>query len=202
MMHSLLVAVAFAVVLPPVPEAPRPDAWTFREELSRPEPDKTGAALPAPVTAGKAPWLRNLISRCFFGPIKRPPFNRDELADDIDYYPDEYLKRLAREGVNGLWLTGELRELAETSFTKRDPLAERRIAKLNRTVEKCAKYGIKIWLFMIEPKIVPVDDPLVHAHPELFSQSTHYRGRDCLVMCSSKPECRRYLEEADRKSVV
>ena len=194
----LFPAALFALVLPPVPEAPGPDAWTFREELSRPEPDKTGAALPASVTTGKAPWLRNRISRCFFGPIKRPPFNRDELADDIDYYPDEYLKRLAREGVNGLWLTGELRELAETSFTKRDPLAERRIAKLNRTVEKCAKYDIKTWLFMIEPKIVPVDDPLVHAHPELFSQSTHYRGRDCLVMCSSKPECRRYLEEAAR----
>ena len=51
------------------------------------------------------PWLKNRISRCFFGPIKRPPFNRDELMDEIDYYPEEYLNRLAREGVNGLWLT-------------------------------------------------------------------------------------------------
>ena len=198
MTASLISAVLFALALPPVPEAPGPDAWTFREELARPEAGKHGAALPVSVTAGKTPWLKNRISRCFFGPIKRPPFNRDELADDIDYYPDEYLKRLAREGVNGLWLTGELRELAETSFTKRDPLADRRIAKLNRTVEKCAKYGIKTWLFMIEPKIVPVDDPLFREHPELFSQPTHYRGRDCMVMCSSLPACRRYLEESTR----
>ena len=30
-------------------------------------------------------WLKNRISRCFFGPIKRPPFNVDELMNDIDY---------------------------------------------------------------------------------------------------------------------
>lgn len=47
-------------------------------------------------------WLGNRISRCFFGPIKRAPFFRDELMDEMDYYPDEYLNRLAGEGVNGL----------------------------------------------------------------------------------------------------
>lgn len=54
----------------------------------------------APTT--RTPWLRHRISRCFFGPIKRAPFYRDELMDDIDYYPAEYLNRLAHEGVNGL----------------------------------------------------------------------------------------------------
>ena len=37
-----------------------------------------------PGTTIRKPWLKNRISRCFFGPIKRPPFNRDELLDDID----------------------------------------------------------------------------------------------------------------------
>ena len=46
----------------------------------------------------RTPWLKNRISRCFFGPIKRPPFNIDELMNDIDYYPEEYLNRLAHEG--------------------------------------------------------------------------------------------------------
>ena len=194
MMSPVLAAIAaFALALPPVPKAPGPEAWKFREELALSEEGKSGAALPSSVTEGKTPWLKNRISRCFFGPIKRPPFNRDELADGIDYYPDEYLKRLAREGVNGLWLTGELRELTRTSYTEAEPLAERRLAKLNRTVEKCAKYGIKTWLFMIEPKIVPIKDPLFLNHPELFSQVTHYHGRDYMVMCSSKPDCRRYL---------
>ena len=45
----------------------------------------------------RKPWIKNRISRCFFGPIKRPPFNRDELMDSVDYYPDAYLSRLAYE---------------------------------------------------------------------------------------------------------
>ncbi|MBR4937518.1 MAG: hypothetical protein IKZ22_01430, partial [Kiritimatiellae bacterium] len=41
----------------------------------------------------RKPWVKNRIARCFFGPIKRPPLNHDELMDDIDYYPRAYLER-------------------------------------------------------------------------------------------------------------
>jgi len=37
--------------------------------------------------------------------------NRDELSDDVDYYPDEYLNKLAHESINGLWLTVEFKDL-------------------------------------------------------------------------------------------
>ncbi len=102
-------------------------------------------------TVRRKPWLRNRISRCFFGPIKRPPFNVDELMDDVDYYPEEYLGRLAHEGVNGLWLTVAFREICDTSFRPAPPDAARRIAKLRATVERCRRYGITIWAFCIEP---------------------------------------------------
>ena len=108
-------------------------------------------ALAFGATARK-PWVRNRITRCFFGPIKRPPFNRDELMDDIDYYPDAYLNRLAHEGVNGLWLTIEFRDIAKTSFYTPSPEADKRLAKLRRTVEKCRRYGIGTWIFCIEPR--------------------------------------------------
>ena len=96
-------------------------------------------------------WLKNRISRCFFGPIKRPPFFRDELTDDIDYYPEAYLDRLAAEGINGIWLTIVWQEMADTGFFPVDPLREKRIAKLRQTVAKCRRYGIKVWVFCIEP---------------------------------------------------
>ena len=121
-----------------------------------------GAFLPLGETERK-PWLKNRISRCFFGPIKRPPFNRDELLDGVDYYPGDYLGKLAREGINGLWITVEFRDLAETSFAKRDPMAQRRLEKLRKTVEKCGRYGIKVWLFAIEPASLPAGDPLLAA---------------------------------------
>ena len=68
-------------------------------------------------TVERRPFLKARISRCFFGPIKRPPKNRDELMDDVDYYPDNYLNRLAHEGINGLWLTVEFEDLCRTSVT-------------------------------------------------------------------------------------
>ena len=144
----------------------------------------------------RRPWLRNRISRCFFGPIKRPPFNRDELMDDVDYYPDEYLNRLAHEGVNGLWLTVEWRNLVETTFNRRDPDAPRRLAKLRRTVGKCSRYGIATWVFCIEPRSMDADDPLLKACPRLTGGVKGGDGK--YVLCPSTPEGRQYLEEAAR----
>ena len=114
----------------------------------------------------RKPWLRNRISRCYFGPIKRAPFFTDELMNDIDYYPEAYLDRLAHEGVNGLWLTVSFADLAKTDYFPVSPTRERRLAKLRRTVETCARYGIKTWLFFIEPKVLPEDDAFFRAHPE------------------------------------
>jgi hypothetical protein len=100
----------------------------------------------------KRPFIRTRISRCFFGPIKRPPMNRDELEDDVNYYPDGYLNRLAHDGVNGLWLTVSFRDLCPSRFfPEHGKDGRRRIEKLIRTVNQCARYGIKIYLFCIEP---------------------------------------------------
>ena len=143
----------------------------------------------------RKPWVRNRISRCFFGPIKRPPLNHDELMDDVDYYPEAYLDRLAHEGINGLWLTVEWRDLAETSFTRRSPDADRRLAKLRSTVERCLKYGIKTWIFCIEPKAVEKDDPLYREHPGMFGASA-WGGR--ALLCTATPEAQRYIEESVR----
>ena len=161
----------------------------FHQDLIQ---SQDGAFLPVGKIERK-PWIKNRISRCFFGPIKRPPFNRDELLDDIDYYPDEYLSKLAREGINGLWLTIEFRELAKTSFTERDPNAEKRLEKLRKTVEKCGKYGIKVWLFAIEPKSLPADDPLLAAHPEW--KGARGWGND-YAFCTASESARQYLRES------
>ena len=124
----------------------------------------------------RKPWLKNRISRCFFGPIKRPPFNIDELMNDIDYYPEEYLSRLAHEGINGLWLTMYFRDLPSSIFPGRGKDAEKRLAKLRLTVERCARYGIRIYVFLSEPKLfgsshfaVPMED--AKDHPELVGAS-------------------------------
>ena len=145
-------------------------------------------------TIQRRPFIHRRISRCFFGPIKRPPRMRDELMDDVDYYPEQYLNRLAHEGVNGLWLTVEFRSLCTTAFTPcpgKD--AERRLAKLRRTVDACLRYGIRTYIFCIEPRAWDADTPVPDAHPELAG-STAYGGRQCF--CPSSDTAREYLYEA------
>ena len=157
---------------PPLP--PEPEAWEFRRELAEDPP-------PAYEAPKGTPWLENRISRCFFSPIKRPPFNRDELKDDIDYYPANYLERLRREGVNGLWLSLALDDLDAAS-----------LAKLRRTVDKCAAHGIKIWAFGIEPKNRPFGHPFFVAHPEARGARS-WTGNH--VNCPSSPAMLAELEE-------
>ncbi len=142
----------------------------------------------------RSPFIRTRISRCFFGPIKRPPKNKDELLDEVDYYPDGYLNRLAHDGVNGLWLTIEFKDLCKTSLTPVvDPNREQRLAKLRKTVAKCGRHGIKIYLFCIEPRVMSPDNPLLKDHPELGSKPARGRG---LLFCPFPDAAQTYLYEA------
>ena len=143
----------------------------------------------------RRPWLRHRFSRCFFAPTKRPPLYTDELMDDVDYYPDAYLNRLAREGVNALWITVTFQDLASTSFAPRSPDADRRLAKLAHTAEKLRRYGMGLWLFAIEPRRVMLTDALSKSRPDILRRVP---GANYSVMCPSEPDTLRYLEEATR----
>ncbi|MCP4642211.1 MAG: hypothetical protein GY851_17335 [bacterium] len=142
----------------------------------------------------RSPSIHTRISRCFFGPIKRPPMNRDELLDDMDYYPDGYLNRLAHDGVNGLWLTIEFKDLCKTSLLPNaSPDRDRRLEKLRKTVAKCQRYGIKVFLFTIEPYYMMADNPLLQAHPELGGAKFGESGR---LFCPFSDAAQTYLREA------
>ena len=137
-------------------------------------------------TIEKKPAVIRRISRCFFGPIKRPPAMRDELMDFVDYYPDQYLNRLAHEGVNGLWLTVEFRDLVSTKFTpEAGKDAERRLSKLRQTVDKCLRYGIKTYIFTIEPRAWDAASPVLKDYPELAG----HKRRGSIFILSHKQNC-------------
>ncbi len=143
----------------------------------------------------RKPIIQTRISRCFYGPINRPPKHRDELADDVNYYPDEYLNRLAHDGVNGLWLTITFRDTVPSRIIPefgRD--SARRLEKLRQTVRRCARYGIRIYPFCIEPAGISLDSPLLSAHPEIAG---HRRGEQ-VAICPSSRKVQAYLEEATR----
>lgn len=141
----------------------------------------------------RAPFVKTRISRCFFGPIKRPPKNKDELMDAVDYYPDHYLNKIAHDGVNGLWLTIEFKDIVKTTLTPVvDPTREQRLEKLRATVAKCRRYGIDVFVFCIEPRVMDPDHPLLQAHPEIGSKTTG-TGK---LFCPFPAASQQYLYEA------
>ncbi len=63
------------------------------------------------------------------------------------------LAQLAAKGVNGLWFQGVLSNFSPYPFK---PTAangyEKRRENLNRLIDKCARYGIKVYLYVNEPR--------------------------------------------------
>ena len=145
----------------------------------------------------RKPFIENRISRCFFGPTYRPPFGIDELTDDVNYYPDAYLDRLAHEGVNALWLTIYFKDLPSSIFPGRGADSEKRFDKLRETVKRCARYGIRIFVYVCEPGLwgntprsIPEND--ADSCPELVAEKhENYR-----CFCNYSPLCGQYIEES------
>jgi len=142
----------------------------------------------------RKPHIRARITRCFFSPINRPPKYGDELSDEIDYYPDEYLNRLMHDGTTGVWIYSRFSDLVPSAFLPSYGKGyEARIAKLNRVIEKCARYGIGVYLFAIEPYCLdPKDAELCPA----LAGNRGWSGRN--VFCAHSPEGKAFCREMGR----
>ena len=96
--------------------------------------------------------IKRRISRGFFAPINRPPKGANELGDDTDYYPDAYLNRMMHDGVNALWLYTDFDSIVESSYIPEFGKGrEKPLKKLNALVERVAKFGMEIFIFLIAP---------------------------------------------------
>ncbi len=145
-------------------------------------------------TQERVPHIRARITRCFFSPINRPPKYGDELSDDIDYYPDEYLNRLMHDGANGVWIYTRFSDLVESSYlTHYGKGREARMEKLRRVIRKCARYGIGVYIFAIEP--VALTEEEAERYPQ--AAGAHWGGRR--AFCTDTDFGRAFCEEAGRR---
>jgi len=173
-------------------EGIRRGLFHLEEEMLR----RGGPFLPLGELSRK-PVIRTRISRCFFGPINRPPKNRDELADDVDYYPDQYLNRLAHHGINGLWLTIKFSDLCPSRFfPDHGKDSERRLEKLRKTVVQCRRFGIKIYAFSIEPRgFGGISEYMSPAETlEHFPNLGGHKSGPYSYFCTSSAEGQEYVE--------
>lgn len=115
----------------------------------------------------------------------------DPLLDpELDPYPNGLLQRLASLGVNGVWLHTVLRDLAPSDdFPEFGDRHETRLATLRGLVQRAKRYGIKIYLYMNEPRSMPAG---------FFDKYTEIAGAHedpNVAMCTSVPKVRRYVED-------
>ena len=117
----------------------------------------------------------------------------DPLLDPaVASYPEELLRQLADSGVNGIWLHTLLRTLAPSGlFPEFGKDYEIRLRSLRTLVERADRYGIKVYLYMNEPRALP--SSLFVGEMEKFAgvPEGNYRA-----LCTSAPEVRQWLADS------
>ena len=147
----------------------------------------------------RKPHITARVSRCYFTPASHVAIeeNENELIDDIDYYPDEYLNRLAHDGINALWLGATLQHLVKSDIVPEyGKTAEKRMKKLNAVIEKCKRYGIKTYLFSVDPASTYKNDKLLNGHPDMLGDEGNSWIRH---LCPSTEKGLAYIKEAITK---
>jgi hypothetical protein len=135
--------------------------FSFVEKLSAPLAVGSAVA-PFPAArrseAGDAPPLR--LGYSYFA------LYGDPLMDPaLDPYPDGYLARLAASGVNAVWLHAVLARLSPLPWAKEAGIEQRRAA-LRDLVARAARHGVKIFLYLNEPRALPPTSPVFAEHPD------------------------------------
>ena len=121
----------------------------------------------------------------------------DPLGDpEIGSFPEGLLQKLALQGVNAVWLHTVLRTLAkDPRYPEFGDGCENRLANLQKLVDRCRKYGIRVFLYMNEPRGL---------NPDFFKVP----GREGLggatdgilqAMCTLNPETQRWLSDSLEK---
>ena len=111
--------------------------------------------------------------------------------DSEKFLPDELLKAYQALGINGIWTQGVLSQLAPFPFDPKVSAGyQDRIQKMRLMTERLARYGIKLYLYLNEPRSMPL--AFYKNHPDLRG---HIRGGDA-SLCTSTEAVQNYLKDS------
>ena len=173
-------------VVPMAPEEPR---FRFVEELSELPPNAHGCASP-----GKQASFDLRLIFSYFADYGDPLWD-----DEIGSYPEGLLSRLAENGVNAVWLHTVLSTLArDPAYPEFGEGSERRIANLRKLVARAAKYGVKVYLYVNEPRAQ--DERFFDRLGRMEMRGAkRTSGGPGYARCTSHPETRRWLRDSLRQ---
>jgi len=113
------------------------------------------------------------------------------LEPETDPFPEGYLERLGRSGLNGIWMQAVLSTLAPSkSFPEFGARSEERLANLERLVQKAGRAGLGVYLYINEPRAKPAE--FFRSRPEI--QGAEQRG--FYAMCTTPPPVREWISDS------
>ena len=116
------------------------------------------------------------------------------LDQDISLsYPDALLASYRDMGINAVWLPALLYQLVPFPFDESYSEGwQERQARLRELIDRAGAYGIKVYLYLNEPRCMP--NAFFDAHPELLGR----RDADYSALCTQHPAVMAYLRGAVR----
>ncbi len=113
------------------------------------------------------------------------------LAPAEDPYPEGYLARLAQTGVTGVWLPVMLSQLARVPWEiEPDRSRAIRLRNLRRLVARARRHGVRVFLYLNEPRSQPL---------KFFERHPHLKGvteGQYATLCTSVAEVQAFLRES------
>ena len=80
-----------------------------------------------------------------------------ELETAIAAYTDEYLAEISEQGLDGIWVHVMLRETVRSSLFPK--VSRKPTDLLNRLAERAEKYGVKVYVYLLEPRAFRAQHP-------------------------------------------
>jgi hypothetical protein len=113
------------------------------------------------------------------------------MEGDAAGLPDAYLERAATSGMEGVWIQGVLNTLAPSkAFPEFGEGWQTRLRNLRELVARAEKFGMKIYLYLNEPRAMPA---------AFFASRPEIRGSkflDVYAMCTSSASVRDWIRQS------
>jgi hypothetical protein len=160
-------------------DEPGQSLFAFIDEFNKP-PEAIGKSAP-----GKEVWSPRYLYSHF------ALYGDPLMEGDAAGLPDAYLSRAAQYGVNGVWIQAVLNNLApSTIFPEFGSGWKTRLTNLRALVARAGKFGVKIYLYLNEPRAMPAS---------FFANRPEIRGEkhlDHYAMCTSAEPVRDWIRSS------
>ena len=137
-----------------------------------------------------------------------PDDRKDETYTAVDHYSDEVCKEIRDNGFNGIWLHAQFVHLVPGDFPELAPHVEEHQERLARLIDRCGKFGLKVYLYgQVLRSVSEANQLFWKKHPacageieyatELLPDGSRHRF-PTVSLCPSVEEVRNHVKKSSR----